>query len=285
MSESGFGEQDRRRDEPDANTFADVMNGFTFDSGRGRRGRRKKGDPVEEPPAEQDAGQQGDAGASQPPPAYPHARRPTARPPADVFDRRDPFDSPDLEWETQAPSYRDPDEGWGDHADFDSRGADSAPWNAGGPVAGRPEWPTAGRPEWGGGNPVSEQSRGAFDAPGSEPEQSAEVPAAIRSYTWTGGRTRSNYELQMETLVSTSEAFRPGSAGRMEHESIAELCRHPRSVAEVGALLSVPIGVARVLLADMAELGMVTVHQTVTESGSAPHLLLMERVLSGLRRL
>ncbi|WP_243790067.1 DUF742 domain-containing protein [Saccharopolyspora gloriosae] len=278
MSESEFGEQDRRRDEPDANTFADVMNGFTFDSGRGRRGRKKKGDPVEESAAEQDAGQQGDAGASLPPPGYPQARRPTARPPADAFDRRDPFDSPDLEWETQAPSYRDPDEGWGDHADFDSRAGDPAPWNAGGT--------TAGRPDWGGGNPVSGQSRGAFDAPGGpEPEPSGEVPAAIRSYTWTGGRTRSNYELQMETLVSTSETFRSGSAGRMEHESIAELCRHPRSVAEVGALLSVPIGVARVLLADMAELGMVTVHQTVTESGSAPHLLLMERVLSGLRRL
>lgn len=286
MSESGFGEQDRRRDEPDESSFADVMNGFTFDSGRGRRGRRKKADPVDEPAAEQDAGQQGDAGASQPPAAYPHARRPTARPPADVFDGRDPFDAPDLEWETQAPSYRDPDEGWGD-ADLDSRAGGSAPWNVGPPARGGPERSAPGRPEWGGGIPGSGQSRGAFDAPVPvpEPESSADTPAAIRSYTWTGGRTRSNYELQMETLVSTSEAFRPGSAGRMEHESIAELCRHPRSVAEVGALLSVPIGVARVLLADMAELGMVTVHQTVTESGSAPHLLLMERVLSGLRRL
>ncbi|MGW0894016.1 DUF742 domain-containing protein [Saccharopolyspora sp. NPDC002578] len=285
MSESGFGEQDRRRDEPDASSFADVMNGFTFDSGRGRRGRRKKGDPVDEPAAEQDAGQQGDAGASQPPPAPPQARRPTARPPADVFDGRDPFDAPDLEWETQAPSYRDPDEGWGERADFDSRAGSSAPWNVGAPAQGRPDRPAPGGPDRGGGNPVSGQSRGAFDAPVPEPEPSADAPAAIRSYTWTGGRTRSNYELQMETLVSTSEAFRPGSTGRMEHESIAELCRHPRSVAEVGALLSVPIGVARVLLADMAELGMVTVHQTVTESGSAPHLLLMERVLSGLRRL
>jgi hypothetical protein len=116
-----------------------------------------------------------------------------------------------------------------------------------------------------------------------EPE--APAPSSIRSYTWTGGRTRSSHQLELETLVSTGEMYRPGTAVRLEHQSIAELCQHPRSVAEVGALLSVPIGVARVLLADMAELGLITVHQTVSESGSAPHMVLMERVLSGLRRL
>ncbi|MDI2031592.1 DUF742 domain-containing protein [Saccharopolyspora sp. TS4A08] len=111
------------------------------------------------------------------------------------------------------------------------------------------------------------------------------VASSIRSYTWTGGRTKSNYELAIETLVSVGENYRPGAPVRLEHQSIAELCQQPRSVAEVGALLSVPIGVARVLLADMAELGLITVHTTVSESGSAPHMLLMERVLSGLRRL
>lgn len=110
-------------------------------------------------------------------------------------------------------------------------------------------------------------------------------PANVRSYTWTGGRTRSNDQLEMETLVSTGASYHPEATLRMEHRSIAELCRQPRSVAEVAALLSVPIGVARVLLADMGELGLINVHHTTTESGSAPHLMLMERVLSGLRRL
>ena len=109
--------------------------------------------------------------------------------------------------------------------------------------------------------------------------------ASIRPYAWTGGRTKTNYQFEMETLVSTSEWYRPNAMLRGEHQSIVEMCRHPRSVAEVSALLSVPLGVAKVLLADMAELGLITVHQTVTESGSAPHLNLMERVLSGLRRL
>ncbi|MHA6798271.1 DUF742 domain-containing protein [Bounagaea algeriensis] len=118
-----------------------------------------------------------------------------------------------------------------------------------------------------------------------ESQEQAPAAASVRSYTWTGGRTRTNVQLELETLVSTSDAYRPSTEVRVEHQSIAELCRHPRSVAEVGALLSVPIGVARVLLADMAELGLVTVHHTVSDSGSAPHMMLMERVLSGLRRL
>nr|WP_257233525.1 DUF742 domain-containing protein [Halopolyspora algeriensis] len=120
----------------------------------------------------------------------------------------------------------------------------------------------------------------------ADPENDDAAPAAsIRPYAWTGGRTKSNVDLELETLVSTSEHYQPGMPLRHEHQSVAELCRHPRSAAEVGALLGVPFGVAKVLLADMAEQGLIHVHQTVTDSGSAPHLMLMERVLSGLRRL
>ena len=131
-------------------------------------------------------------------------------------------------------------------------------------------------------------------APEPEPESEPFVPPAaqeeehathIRAYAWTGGRTRSNFKLELETLVSTSEHCRTARLERLEHQSIAEHCQHPRSVAEVGALLSVPLGVAKVLLGDMADLGLITVHNTVTETGSASHLKLMERVLSGLRRL
>ncbi|MGP4020478.1 DUF742 domain-containing protein [Saccharopolyspora sp. 5N708] len=119
-----------------------------------------------------------------------------------------------------------------------------------------------------------------------EPSAQDEVAATyIRPYAWTGGRTRSNHHLELETLVSTSESCHPGRLQRLEHHSIADLCRHPRSVAEIGALLSVPLGVAKVLLSDMADLGLITVHRTVSENGSTSHLLLMGRVLSGLRRL
>ncbi|MFC5995420.1 DUF742 domain-containing protein [Pseudonocardia hispaniensis] len=110
--------------------------------------------------------------------------------------------------------------------------------------------------------------------------------SAVRPYAWTRGRTKSGFDLAIETLVSTSPMGR-GQLGmlQVEHRSVAELCMEPRSVAEVAALLSLPLGVARVLLGDMAGLGVVIVHQTASSAGSAPDLALMERVLSGLRRL
>jgi len=109
---------------------------------------------------------------------------------------------------------------------------------------------------------------------------------AVRPYTWTRGRTKSGFELAIETLVSTNARGRAQVASmQVEHRAVAELCEQTRSVAENAALLSVPLGVARVLLGDMAGLGVVTVHQTASSAGSAPDLALMERVLSGLRRL
>ena len=110
--------------------------------------------------------------------------------------------------------------------------------------------------------------------------------SAVRPYTWTRGRTKSGFDLAIETLVTTSARGRAQAATlSFEHRAVAELCEQARSVAEVAALLSLPLGVARVVLGDMAGLGVVTVHQTASSAGSAPDLALMERVLSGLRRL
>ncbi|HEX2299085.1 MAG TPA: DUF742 domain-containing protein [Pseudonocardiaceae bacterium] len=118
---------------------------------------------------------------------------------------------------------------------------------------------------------------------GGEPENFA---SAVRPYTWTRGRTRPIYDLAVETLVSTSAQGRDvAGLTSVEHRAVAELCREPRSVAEVAALLALPLGVARVLLADMANIGLIVVHRTATGSGEAPEFGFMERVLSGLRRL
>ena len=122
----------------------------------------------------------------------------------------------------------------------------------------------------------------SFDEWG-EPEVSASV---ARPYIWTGGRTSPVVDLAVETLVSTSKHGRD-MAGliSVEHRAVAELCRGPRSVAEVAALLSLPLGVARVLLGDMAGIGLIVVHGKANASGDTPEIALMERVLSGLRRL
>ncbi|WP_338602945.1 DUF742 domain-containing protein [Saccharopolyspora sp. SCSIO 74807] len=297
MDDSDFGEhEDRRRDDtgpqegPEGTTFADVMNGFSFDSGRGgRRGRRKRAQRSEEPseqppqagPAQPEQPQQpeppqrqqspGPPGPGQAPPPGPAPQQPGPPAPPPQPGRQPPGPPPDFQ-------AQQPPGGWSTGPQPPVPPQPPPDWGSAGPARGVPAT--------GGQRPAGQEwERPAAEWPAQDAESDVPAASSIRSYTWTGGRTRSNYELQMETLVSTSESYRSGAAGRMEHESIAELCRHPRSVAEVGAMLSVPIGVARVLLADMAELGMITVHQTVTESGSAPHMMLMERVLSGLRRL
>ena len=118
-------------------------------------------------------------------------------------------------------------------------------------------------------------------------EQSGPIgAAAVRPYAWTRGRTKSGTDLAIETLVSTSQRGRDQMGLlQVEHRAVAELCEQTRSVAEVAALISQPLGVARVVLGDMASLGIVTVHQTASSAGNVPDLALMERVLSGLRRL
>ncbi|ACU38991.1 DUF742 domain-containing protein [Actinosynnema mirum] len=124
-------------------------------------------------------------------------------------------------------------------------------------------------------------------ADAGHPAEPEDAPSIVRAYSWTGGRTTSTYQLELETLVSAAEWDHPAALGmKAEHQEVIALCGRPRSVAEIAALLKVPLGVAKVLLGDMAERGLIDVHQTISsEDGDQPNMGLMERVLAGLRRL
>lgn len=113
-----------------------------------------------------------------------------------------------------------------------------------------------------------------------------ETGSLVRPYTRTGGRTRPDYDLAIEALVETSERGRYEEAAALpEHRSICGLCVETRSVAEVAAYLRLPLGVVRVLIGDMAGLGLVMIHQSGLLVGDRPSLAFLERVLSGLRKL
>ncbi|WP_263008771.1 DUF742 domain-containing protein [Nonomuraea phyllanthi] len=103
-------------------------------------------------------------------------------------------------------------------------------------------------------------------------------------YAVTGGRTAPRTQLAMEALVSSATSAQLGTNYTREYRAISELCRQVRSVAEISALLGVPLGVARVLVADMEADGLVRVYQPQLDAG-LPDRGLLERVLSGLRRL
>lgn len=208
----------------DDDTFADVLNGFTFDSGRRRRKRKKEQETSAQPQASKHA--------------------------ADV--------EPEP---TQEPGQP------GQHA--------AEP-----------------------GQPVGSTSGGLFDAddsedlgpsPDFESMQLSAESADVRPYALTGGRTKANRTLELETLVSANQAVASlpeALAQVLEYRSIVQECVTPRSVAEIASSMRVPLGVARVLISDAADAELVTVHKTISgDDDSEAHLMLMERVLSGLRRL
>jgi Protein of unknown function (DUF742) len=122
--------------------------------------------------------------------------------------------------------------------------------------------------------------------PAVPPPQPAETSGLVRPYFRTGGRTRPKYDLAIEALVSTSERGRMLDRVKVpEHRSICGLCLDTRSVAEVAAYLTLPLGVVRVLIGDVAGLGLVLVHTATAAVGDRPSIEFMERVLSGLRRI
>lgn len=112
----------------------------------------------------------------------------------------------------------------------------------------------------------------------------------IRPYLATRGRTRPVQEIAIEALVSTTNSGRShGLDPEPERERIIRLCSSPRSVAEVAAIVSTPLGVARVLVADLEAEGLVRVADPhAAYHGSvepARNLSVLERVRDGLRRL
>ena len=105
----------------------------------------------------------------------------------------------------------------------------------------------------------------------------------VRPYTRTGGRTHVDYRLELETLLSTALTHeRERAALRDDLRDICDLCLTPHSTAEVSAHLRLPLGAARVLIADVVDLGLLHVHQS---SDDKPSMDLLYRVAAGLKNL
>ncbi|MFC7304294.1 DUF742 domain-containing protein [Streptomyces monticola] len=130
--------------------------------------------------------------------------------------------------------------------------------------------------------PASRHGATAAPAHGATAAADA-VPLGPRPYTLTGGRTEGHVALAVEALVTTA-AGRPAHSAALapEHHLILHRCAAPASVAEISAALRVPLGVARVLVSDLAVQGLVDVNNPVP---GQPGTALLERVLGGLRRL
>lgn len=108
----------------------------------------------------------------------------------------------------------------------------------------------------------------------------------MRPYAHTRGRTRPDYELELEALVSTSDRGRRyEGAASVQHRRICDLCVDARSIAEIAAYLRLPLNVVKVLVSDMDNLQLVVIHQPGLAFGDRSSREFMARVLQGLRSL
>ncbi|MFD5320227.1 DUF742 domain-containing protein [Streptomyces sp. NPDC127098] len=106
----------------------------------------------------------------------------------------------------------------------------------------------------------------------------------IRPFTACGGRTRPTVGLDLLTLVvATGRPIRRRLGP--EHTQVLRTCAGPAStpVAEIAAQVRLPVAVTKVLLADLFELGAVTVNSPVPPGRSVTDRDLLEAVLHGLR--
>lgn len=103
--------------------------------------------------------------------------------------------------------------------------------------------------------------------------------ARVRAYVLTGGRTRTQRVLLVETFVSTRPGVSPSQSLPPESAAIFAFCSTRRTVAEIATALRLPLGVVRVLLGDLERKGLIQIHPT---ADAAPRREILERVLRGL---
>lgn len=110
-------------------------------------------------------------------------------------------------------------------------------------------------------------------------EGSGNHESFVRPYMITAGRTvGAAGDIPIETLVvarRSTEGLNP------DHAAVVAFCTGPLSVAEIAVHIHQPIGVARVLVADLTASGHVEQHQTAASEGAA----IVRRLLDGIRAL
>ena len=128
-----------------------------------------------------------------------------------------------------------------------------------------------------------------------EPYGGADQEAyAVRPYAVTGGRvSAANKTLPMEALVEApSEAHNLRGLTPEKRKILQLAAGQYQSVAELSAHTRLPLGVVRVLVTDLAEEKILTIHTAGTADDAATHdasgglsLSLLESVLDGIAAL
>ncbi len=105
----------------------------------------------------------------------------------------------------------------------------------------------------------------------------------VRQFALTRGRVSSANDLALDTLVQATQLGR-GESARLapQQRSILVLADAPLSVAEVSAHLGLHLGIARVLVSDLAWSGHLAVSDQ-DDDADGPDLPTLERLLDDLQ--
>lgn len=107
----------------------------------------------------------------------------------------------------------------------------------------------------------------------------------VRPYALTGGLTRPSGQrfdlLDLVGVVRRAPETMPPLAP--EQTEVLRRCQIPAPLVDLAAGLDLPVGVVRILVSDLRERGLVTIHRA--QPAGAGDLKILQEVLDGLRRL
>jgi Protein of unknown function (DUF742) len=115
----------------------------------------------------------------------------------------------------------------------------------------------------------------------------AEAGPVVRPYALIRGRTRHSGEAfdLVATVTATPGRVPDPSALGPEHLSVLRLAHVPTTVVDIASDVDLPLGVVRILLADLRELGLVAIRAPIPTRAQQVDRNTLREVLHGLRAL
>jgi len=106
----------------------------------------------------------------------------------------------------------------------------------------------------------------------------------VRPYALTGGKTRPSGErIDLIDMVRAVRLAGPNLRLTPEQSRVLASCQIPVALVEIAADLGLATGVVRILVSDLRERGLVTIHRARPEGVS--DLTILRQVADGLRHL
>jgi Protein of unknown function (DUF742) len=107
----------------------------------------------------------------------------------------------------------------------------------------------------------------------------------VRPYALTGGLTRpSGQRFDLLDMVGVVRlAARDAAHLAPEQAEVLERCQIPAPLVDLAAEMNLPVGVIRILVSDLRERGLVTIHRA--QPAGVGDLKILQEVVDGLRRI